>query len=243
MNRLLVFILFVITFVTNSAAYALETKGIPDGIAELFDEKAEVVANYSPMLALRGLANSKIYRKKGKAHLERYCYRANEKSPYQKTIVNINVHTDEWRKRVVEAFGTINGHPLYYKNIMEFSFPRKAQMNAYCNVDDSYNLLSLYIESDGNKMTNKVLGYFAGRSVQYLTTHRLSEGVLSGSNYKIYIEGEHDKDSSLLKLKSDGFFDEVKISGEGKEIKKDEYEFVERFGTITVKTFLKVEND
>ena len=209
-------------------------------LGKLLNSKAKIAANYSPMLALRGLANSKIYRKKGQAHLERYYYEAGAKEAYQRTLINIKVHSDKWTKRIVEASGKINNHKLYYKNLMEFSFPKKGKMNIYCNIDDTYQLLSLYVESNGSKMTNKVFGYFAGKTVQYFTQHRLSEGTLADSNYKMYIEGSTDKDSGLLELKSDGFIDEVKITGTGKEVKKDQYEFTEQFGSITVKTFLTV---
>ncbi len=235
-------VLIVLSFMSGIRA-AIAVPSYPESLKELLNTKAKLVANYSPMLALRGLANSKVYRKKGRAHLERYYYESGSKSPYQKTIVNIKVHSDKWRERIVEASGTINNHKLYYKNIMEFSFPKKGEMHVYCNLDDTYQFLSLYVESDGSKMTNKVIGYFAGKTVQYFTEHRLSEGILANSNYRMYIEGNTDKDSGLLDLKSDGFLDEVKIQGNGKEIKKDEYEFIEQFGSITVKSFLKVEID
>lgn len=215
----------------------------PESLKELLNSKAKLIANYSPMLALRGLANSKIYRKKGRAHLERYYYEAGSSIPYQKTIVNIKVHSNKWHERIVEASGTINNHKLYYKNIMEFSLPRNGEMNIYCNLDDTYQFLSLHVLSDGGKMTNRVVGNIAGKTVQYFTEHRLSEGVLANSNYKMYIEGTPEKETGLLELKGDGFLDEVKIRSSGKEIKKDEYEFTEQFGSISVKSFLKVEID
>lgn len=241
--KLLSRIILIFVFLLSNLGPSTAAPSFPDSLKELLNTKAKIIANYSPMLALRGLANSKVYRKKGRAHLERYYYEAGSKSPYQKTIVNIKVHSDKWRERVVEASGTINNHKLYYKNIMEFSFPKKGKMHIYCNLDDTYQFLSLYVESDGGKMTNKVLGYFAGKTVQYFTEHRLSEGILANSNYRMYIEGNTDKDSGFLDLKSDGFLDEIKIHGTGKEIKKDEYEFTEQFGSITVKSFLKVEID
>ena len=238
LTKTLLLIIFCLLFTVKPALSA--TNNLPRGLDRLLDTKAKLIANYSPMLALRGLANSKVYRKKGRAHLERYYYKAGSKSPYQKTLINLKVYSDKWRERIVEASGTINEHKLYYKNIMEFSFPKKGKMNIYCNLDDTYQFLSLYVESDGGDMTNKVLGYFAGKTVQYFTEHRLSEGVLAGSNYKMYIEGNKEEKTKLLQLKSNGFLDEVKISGYGKEIKKDEYEFTEQFGNIIVKSYLKV---
>jgi len=212
---------------------------LPEAIAPLLNNKAKLMANYTPILALRGLAHTKVYRKKGTAHLERYFYEKDSKIPYQKMILNISINSTKWNDRIVEAKGTVNGFPLYYKNVMELSLPRKAKMNIYCNLG-AYNLLSLYVESDGTAMTNNVMGYYAGKSVQYFTKHRVSEGTLAGSAYAINVEGVINPKTKLLELVSRGTLDEVQISGSGGEHADGHFEFTERFNDIKVKTYLHV---
>ena len=212
---------------------------LPAELAPLLNTKAKLVANYTPILALRGLGHSKLYRKKGTAHLERFYYEKDAKTPYQKLILNIYVSSTKWNDRIIDAKGTVNSHPLIYKNIMELSLPRKAKMNIYCNVG-TYNLMSLYVESDGNAMTNNVFGYFGGKSVKYFTKHRITEGTLAGSPYKMNVEGIVNPKTNLLELSSKGNLDEVKIEGTGKEFADGHFEFIEYFNDIKVKTFLHV---
>ena len=225
----------------NSTVAQHHTKNqiLPAELAPLLNTKAKLMANYTPILALRGLGHSKIYRKKGTAHLERYYYEKDAKVPYQKLLLNIYVSSTKWNDRIIDAKGTVNSYPIVYKNIMELSLPRKAQMNIYCNVG-AFNLMSLHVESDGNAMTNNVLGYFGGKSVQYFTKHRISEGTLAGSTYNMNVEGAVNPKTHLLELVSRGNLDEVNIEGIGKEFADGHFEFIEYFNDIKVKTFLRI---
>jgi hypothetical protein len=221
------------------AQHHVKNQILPAELAPLLNTKAKLMANYTPILALRGLGHSKLYRKKGTAHLERFYYDKDAKTPYQKLILNIYVSSTKWNDRIIDAKGTVNSHPLIYKNIMELSLPRKAKMNIYCNVG-TFNLLSLFVESDGTAMTNNVSGYFGGKSVQYFTKHRISEGTLAGSTYTMNVEGVVNPKTNLLELVSKGHLDEVSIEGTGKEFADGHFEFVEYFNDIKVKTFLHV---
>ncbi len=221
------------------AQHHVKDQILPAELAPLLNTKAKLMANYTPILALRGLGHSKLYRKKGTAHLERFYYEKDAKTPYQKLILNIYVSSTKWNDRIIDAKGTVNSHPLIYKNIMELSLPRKAKMNIYCNVG-TFNLLSLFVESDGTAMTNNVSGYFGGKSVQYFTKHRISEGTLAGSTYTMNVEGVVNPKTNLLELVSKGHLDEVSIEGTGKEFADGHFEFVEYFNDIKVKTFLHV---
>jgi len=221
------------------AQHHIKNQILPAELAPLLNTKAKLMANYTPILALRGLGHSKIYRKKGTAHLERYYYEKDAKVPYQKLLLNIYVSSTKWNDRIIDAKGTVNSYPIVYKNIMELSLPRKAQMNIYCNVG-AFNLMSLHVESDGNAMTNNVLGYFGGKSVQYFTKHRISEGTLAGSTYNMNVEGAVNPKTHLLELVSRGNLDEVNIEGTGKEFADGHFEFIEYFNDIKVKTFLRI---
>ncbi|MFM7459143.1 MAG: hypothetical protein ACKO3R_10890 [bacterium] len=221
------------------AQHHIKNQILPAELAPLLNTKAKLMANYTPILALRGLGHSKIYRKKGTAHLERFYYEKDAKTPYQKLILNIYVSSTKWNDRIIDAKGTVNSYPIVYKNIMELSLPRKAKMNIYCNVG-AFNLMSLYVESDGNAMTNNVVGYFGGKSVQYFTKHRISEGILAGSAYNMNVEGTVNPKTNLLELISKGNLDEVNIEGTGKEFADGHFEFIEYFNDIKVKTFLHI---
>jgi hypothetical protein len=221
------------------AQHHVKDQILPAELAPLLNTKAKLMANYTPILALRGLGHSKLYRKKGTAHLERFYYEKDAKTPYQKLILNIYVSSTKWNDRIIDAKGTVNSYPIIYKNIMELSLPRRAQMNIYCNVG-TFNLMSLYVESDGNAMTNNVLGYFGGKSVKYFTKHRITEGTLAGSAYNMNVEGIVNPKTNLLELSSKGNLEEVNIVGTGKEFADGHFEFVEYFNDIKVKTFLHI---
>lgn len=217
----------------------IKSQAIPAEIINLLDTKAKLAANYTPILALRGLAHSKIYRKKGTAHLERYYFLDGSKIPYEKILLDIVVSSTKWNDRIIEAKGIINSQPIIYKNIMELSLPKKAKMNIYCNIG-TYTLLSLFVNSDGTDMTNSVVGYFAGKPVQYFTKHRLTEGILASSDYDLSVEGLVNAKTGLLELKSKGTLAEVQIEGEGRECPDGHFEFTERFNNILVKSYLHI---
>jgi hypothetical protein len=224
---------------SSSAQNHAKNQILPAELAPLLNTKAKLMANYTPILALRGLAHTKLYRKKGTAHLERFYYEKDAKTPYQKVLLNIYVSSTKWNDRIIDAKGTVNSYPLIYKNIMELGLPRKAKMNVFCNIG-TFNLLSLHVESDGMTMTNNVLGYFGGKSVQYFTKHRVSEGTLAGSAYLMNVEGAVNPKTNLLELISKGSLDEVSIEGTGKEFADGHFEFIEYFNDIKVKTFLHI---
>ena len=85
------------------AQHHVKDQILPAELAPLLNTKAKLMANYTPILALRGLGHSKLYRKKGTAHLERFYYEKDAKTPYQKLILNIYVSSTKWNNRIIDA--------------------------------------------------------------------------------------------------------------------------------------------
>lgn len=213
----------------------------------LFDTKYKQAANYMPLIAMRVLAYSKIYRKKGKAQIRRYYYLKNTKGefsdPYAELTMDVQVEGKGLFGRTIKAKGKLNGMDLVFFNDMKFSLPKKALMNISASLD-SCNFLSLRVESDGDKLTNDVNGVFFSKPVKYHTNWRNTKGMLANAPYEIYVEGVHNE--KMLRVVSKGFIGDEStgqhsIKGQGVETKENYYEIEEYYGPLLIKTFVHID--
>lgn len=243
-----------------------ETSAPSSAIANhpLFDTPYKAAANYLPVLALRALGSTEIYRKKGSAHLVRRFYvrslQGKLGEPYETMVLDIEVSGKGLFGRVAKAYGRINDLDLYYENEASFGLPKKAYMNAYASLD-GFELVKLKIESDGDKLINKVAGNYLSKETNYQTLWRNTTGLLAGLNYKLFVEGsggttvpcdktnEHTaycqeyakhKTKTLYEAKSSGTIAGYNISGWVRETSPDHFEAEEYYGPIVVKTLLDV---
>lgn len=231
----------------------------------LFDTPYKMAANYVPVLPLRALSDSDIYRKKGKAHMERRFYVRNLQGklaePYESMTVDIDVQGKGFFGRRIIATGKINDYNLHYENDISFRLPKKAVMNVHASLDGC-EFLKLDIESDGDKLTNDVKGKFLGREVNYLTEWRNTKGLLSGMEYSLHAEGltgastipcdgdnkdseyckDQDKASeeALYRGTANGNIMDFSITGTATELRENYFEIEENYGPILVKTSVEI---
>lgn len=240
---------------TNTASAAIANH-------PLFDTPYKAAANYSPVLALRALGSTEIYRKKGNAHLIRKFYVGNLQGklgePFETMVLDLEVSAKGLFGRVAKGFGHINDLDLYYENEASFGLPKRAYMNAYASLDGC-ELMKLKTDSDGDKLINKVSGNYLSRVIDYQTQWRSSSGLLAGYQYQINVEGsggttvpcdksnqhtvfcqEHGKSKSPYQGKSSGTIAGYKISGWIRETSPDYFEGEEYYGPIVIKTVLDI---
>lgn len=211
----------------------------------LFDTEYKRAANYVPVLALRALAHAEVYKEKKPFHLERHYYVTNLTGElgkaYQTVVLDGEIGGFGIFSRSIKAKGKLNEFDLEYENHMSFSLPRSASMKVNAKIDD-IEFLNLKIHSDGNEMTNDVEGTFFAKQVGYHTHWRDTEGTLAGNDYKIHAAGVNKEEDSF-QVTLDGKIGNHSITGSGRMIAENQYETVEVYGPITVKTFITVKED
>lgn len=218
----------------------------------LFNTPYKVAANYSPVLGLRALAESKTYKEKRKANISRtYFHKSNLKTPYAKANIKLSVEDPSILSRTVKAHGeisylgsektTVKVFNLDYLNEMKFSIFKKADMKIQAFLNRKL-ALDLKVHSEAGDMTNKVSGTFLGRKTDYKTKWRDTKGTLAGYSYEVYAMGEEYTDEKFtgFRFESKGDIQGSAISGSGKELHKGYYEFEESYGPIVVKTTVEV---
>ncbi len=230
----------------------------------LFDTAYKSAANYIPVLALRALSSTDIYRKKGKAHLVRHFFVKNLQGklaePYETLVLDIVVSGKGLFGRNISAQGRMNDLDVYYSNKMSFGLPKKAHMDVVASLDGC-EFMKFKVESDGDKMTNAVEGTYLGRTLKYFTNWRQSLGTLAGLPYEMVVEGngkssvpcdKHNQDNTYCKelakhkdivlyhAKSQGRISGYIINGWIKETRTGHFEGEENYGPIFIKTVLDV---
>lgn len=207
----------------------------------LFDTPYKLAANYSPVLLLRALAHSNIYRKKGKAHVKREFYIKDLKGKFAEAFetleLDISVEATGLLGRKILASGKINNLNLNYENLIEVKLNNTASMKIKAFLE-ACEFLDLKVESKKSENSNTVLGSFFGKKVEYKTTWRDTEGILADKKYKIYVEGSTE---GAFTLSSKGTIDVYQISGTGKQISENKYLMEEYYGPLYIKTELFVE--
>ncbi len=228
----------------------------------LFDTPYKAAANYLPVLALRALGSTEIYRKKGHARIVRNYYvrslQGKLGEPYETMTLNIEVKAKGLFGRVAIGTGTINDLDLYYENHASFGLPRRVYMDSFASLDGC-EFLKLKVVTDGDKLINDVTGTYLSKTTNYKTEWRNTNGMLAGYNYQITAEGnsanamlcdksnqdsayckEHSKgkEGSLYEAKSSGLIAGYKITGWIKETRPNHFESEENYGPILVKTTL-----
>lgn len=210
----------------------------------LFDTEYKIAANYVPVLPLRALAHADVYKEKKSFHIERFYYVSNLVGDlgkaYQTVILDGEIGGFGIFNRKIKAKGKLNEFDLEYENHMSFALPRTAHMKITAKLDD-IQFLEMKVRSDGNEMTNDAEGVFFGKEVKYHTHWRDTEGILSGVNYKIHAEGVQ-KEEGEFSVILQGKAGEHSITGSGKLITDNKYETIEKYGPITVKTFITIKN-
>lgn len=208
----------------------------------LFNSKAKLVSNYLPILALRALAHADVYKNKKSFRLERFFYMKNNsgnyEQAYEEIVLDGSIEPRGLFGRAITLKGKLNDFDLWYQNIMTASLPRNLFMDVVATLDD-VKILELEIHSDGIKMTNNVKGHFFGQKIQYSTEMRDSNGILAGQKYRAHTIGENHK---CIEFNTEGSFGDINISGEGKMLAPSQYETVEYYGPIMVKTFVKIKD-
>ncbi len=230
----------------------------------LFDTPYKAAANYIPVLIVRALGSTEIYRKKGHAHLTRSFHVRNLQGklaePYETMVIDIEVAGKGLFGRIGRAHGFINDLEVNYENIASFGLPKKAFLNVIASLDGC-EMMKYKVQSDGDKLTNDVDGVFLGQAVKYHTQWRNTSGTLAGTNYQLNVEGngkgslpcdkenidssyckEHknDKKTNLYSAKSNGKIGSYMISGWLKETRTGHFESEEIYGPIVVKSTLDV---
>ena len=200
-----------------------------------------MAANYTPVLVLRAIANSRIYQEKGKARIVRNYYLSNTTGKltqaYQKMVYDIDVKGKGIFGRKIIATGTINDLNFDYTSKVSFTLSKKAHMDINARLEGC-DFLQLEVFSNGEKKTNKVLGKFLGKQVDYFTKWRDTEGVLGTHLYSMYVEGKK-QDGRFYGI-SKGTIGEFLIKGVAKETSKHHYEIEESYGPVIVKTSVLV---
>ncbi len=226
----------------------------------LFDTPYKAAANYVPVLALRALNSTEIYRKKGHARIVRNYYvrslQGKLGEPYETMILNIEIKAKGLFGRVAIGTGTLNDLDLYYENHASFGLPRRVYMDSFASLDGC-ELMKFKVETDGDKMTNNLSGHFLSKATNYKTNWRTTTGLLANSAYNMVVEANgtntipcgkdnqdaaHCKDSAKTKTlfegKSSGSIAGYTISGWIKETRPNHFESEEYYGPILVKTTL-----
>lgn len=204
---------------------------------KLFDSEYEVSANYVPILPLRAMVQANVYKEKKSLTMDRRYYiknTAGNYTEYQKTFLHITIKGSGIIGREINAEGTSNDYPLKYKNVMKFGLPKRAHMKINATLD-GITILQLAVQSDGDKMTNKVSGTYLGKIVDYQTNWRETKGQLAGIPYQLHTEGLI-KEKDAFKAITKGTIGSSSIHGEVNMIKPNLFESVEYYGPIMVKT-------
>lgn len=206
----------------------------------LFDTPYKVASNYLPILPIRAFAHAEIYKDKKSCKLERLYYVKNLEAefaePYQKTILDIEVHNHGLFGRRIIATGKLNEFDLEYENKIGASLPRNASMKVVAKLA-GVEFLNLHIKSDGKKNTNKVEGTYFAKEVKYQTEWRDTNGSLASLDYKLHTEGLHNEVDHFRAI-TRGSINEYEIFGHGTMVKPNYYEFEEHYGPIVVKSKL-----
>lgn len=208
----------------------------------LFDTEYKKAANYVPVLPLRAIYNSKIYREKRKARILRKYFikdlSGKFSEAYQVTDINLQVKAKGLLGREIIAKGKINEFDFDYYNRVRFSLAKTAKMDVEANIG-GIPLLNLHIKSNANKKTNEVLGRFLGKEVNYLTEWRTTSGKLAELPYTMYVEGTSE-DKKDFSAKSKGYIGTSEIFGDIKMLEKDHYIAEEHYGPVLIKTDISV---
>jgi hypothetical protein len=207
----------------------------------LFDTSYKLAANYSPVLLLRALAESNIYKKKGIAYIKREFFIKNLSGKlggaFEIWDLELRVEAMGLLGRKLIATGKINQLDLYYENKITGKLNNTASMDIRAYLEGC-EFLKLNVESKKSDETNLVKGLFFGKTVDYKTVWRNTEGVLANLPYKIYVEGTNE---DTFKLLSTGKIDAYNISGKGEKVSENKYLMEEYYGPLYIKTELLVE--
>lgn len=208
----------------------------------LFDTEYKIAANYVPVLPLRGLADAEVYRHKKSFTIDRRFYEKDASGKYseayEKVYLNCKVDGIGIIGREINCDGTLNELKLKYQNIMKFSLPKRAHMEIHSTLDGEA-FIDLNIYSDGDQMTNNVKGLFFKKLVSYQTCWRDTKGTLAGINYQLHTVGVKESIGSFT-VSTKGKIGNSVITGSGKIICPNNYEFIEYYGPVMVKTILTV---
>ena len=213
----------------------------------LVDTPYKLAAHYLPPMLLRALIESHFYRSKRKAHYERTIYLPSSEAgtktltsdalELEKLSLDLEAKGLGLLGRKITAKGKLNNLNLSFFSEMKFKISKHGTQDIKSTLG-GLDFINIKVVTDGKAETNDVTGTLLDREVDYHTKYRDTEGKLAKFDYKLHVQGIHDK--PLYEVSSNGHIGDYKIKGFGRAIEKDVYEFEENYGPLLIKSTLRV---
>jgi len=213
----------------------------------LVDTPYKLAAHYFPPMLLRALIESHFYRSKKKAHYERIIYLPSSEAgtkvlnkdvlELEKLVLDLDARGLGLLGRKITAKGKLNNLNLNFSSEMRFKISKKGTQEIKSSLG-GLDFINIEVVTDGKAETNDITGMLLGRELDYQTKYRDTEGRLGKFDFKLHVQGVHDK--PLYEVNTEGYIGDYKIKGFGKAIEKDLYEFEENYGPLLIKSTLRV---